>query len=71
MQQSESNTIMISLKTSVTFIDISVPPVEVLQTVSDTVRKLPQDFLYPLFSGDQVANLSVTTMLTLIFILLL
>lgn len=54
-QLSKSDVVMIPLKTAVTFIDISAPPVQLLDSISNTIGHLPQDFLYPLFVSQAVA----------------
>lgn len=53
---SKPDVVMIPLKTSVIFTDISDPPVQVLDSISNTIGRLPQDFLYPLFVSQAVAH---------------
>lgn len=52
---SKPDVMMIPLKTSVIFTDVSDPPVQILDTISNTIGRLPQDFLYPLFVSQAVA----------------
>lgn len=52
---SKPDVVMIPLKTSVIFTDISDPPVQILDGISNTIGHLPQDFLYPLFVSQAVA----------------
>ena len=54
-QLSKPDVVMIPLKTSVIFTDISDPPVQILDGISNTIGHLPQDFLYPLFVSQAVA----------------
>ena len=46
---------MVPLKTAVIFTDISAPPVQALDSISDAIGRLPQDFLYPFFVSQAVA----------------
>ena len=57
---------MIPLKTAVIFTDISAPPVQVLDSISTTVGRLPQDFLYPLFVSHAVAHYTISLLRVLV-----
>ena len=74
-QLSKSDIVTIPLKTAVMFIDISAPPVQVLDSISNTIGHLPQDFLYPLFVSQATTYttslLNVLTMGFMIIALLL
>lgn len=62
---------MIPLKTAVVFTDISAPPVQVLDSISNTIGRLPQDFLYPLFASQAVAyTISLLNILVMSFVVI-
>ena len=42
---------VLSLRTAVTFVDVSSPPSAVLKSTTNIVRHLPYDFLYPFFAS--------------------
>ncbi len=62
---------MIRLKTAVIFTDISAPPVQVLESISNTIRHLPHDFLYPLFSqAIALYTISLIKVLVICFVII-
>ncbi|KAL5489147.1 hypothetical protein EMCRGX_G018205 [Ephydatia muelleri] len=55
---------VLSLRTAVTFVDVSSPPSAVLKSTTNIVRYLPYDFLYPFFaSGGHAVVFSLPTLL--------
>ena len=54
---------VLSLRTAVTFVDVSSPPSAVLKSTTNIVRYLPYDFLYPFFaSGGHAVVFSLPTL---------
>ena len=54
----------LTLRTAVTFVDVSSPPTEVLKSTTNIVRHLPHDFLYPFFaSGGRSAGTPVAALI--------
>ena len=59
---------MIPLRTAVAFTDVSAPPVQVLERVSNTIGHLPQDFLYPLFVSQAVVSYTISLTRVLVYV---
>lgn len=65
-QLGKSDVVMIPLKTAVIFTDIGAPPVQALDSISNTIGRLPQDFLYPLFVSQAVAHCTISLLRVLV-----
>ena len=52
--------ICIPLQTSVAFLDLTPPPVEVLKSISDVWGKVPEGFFYPFLVANSVLSLQLS-----------
>ena len=50
----------ILLQTSVSFLDLTQPPMAVLKSISDVRGQLPEDFYYPFFVANSVPSLHLS-----------